>query len=264
MRSVALTTRRRTDLVFHLLHLTLSAEQKADFVRLEREFGAQLVWYDLSEVSMFEQIVHGLPTVGSISKMSYARMVIDRLLDPSITRVLYLDSDVLVRVDIGALYGIDMQGYPIAAVRDAWGAFFALGRDQADRSIVDSAVPYFNAGVLLIDVPRWREAGIVDRIAGFVSDGRAERMFMDQDMLNVIFEDKWLQLPFTWNLINARPVHEALLPGIVHYTGKHKPWALFSRGAFRRIYRHTMTNELFYHYMRHRWKRTVRRWLRLG
>lgn len=264
MRSVALHTRRRKDLRFHLLHMPLTEEHMTDLRRIETEFGAQLVWYDLTKVATFGEMIQELPEIERISKVAYARMIVDQLIDPAITRIIYLDCDVLVRDNIEKLYEVDLQGEPLAAVPDAWGPFFAFGADYMQRDVFDPADRYFNSGVMVIDLPLWREAEVGKRVSQLVASGTAQALFMDQDLLNLIFPDRWHPLPVTWNMMNARPPHESLRPSIVHYTGDDKPWALVGPGAYRRMYRRMMTNELFYRFMRHRWKRKVRRWLRLG
>jgi lipopolysaccharide biosynthesis glycosyltransferase len=46
---------------------------------------------------------------------------------------------------------------------------------------------------------------------------------------------------------------------ILHYTGKRRPWNLWSGTAFARLYRHVMTNDVYYAFMRQRWQRRLRR-----
>lgn len=265
MRSICIATRRRKDLVFHLFHRPLSDKHRADLMAIEAEFEARLVWHDLSQSGLFADLAERLPYNKRLTNIVYARLVIDRLLDPAITRVLYLDCDVLVRAPIEELYEIDMQDRPIAAVRDTQGPMIVGGRDlKNNRDIFDSADPYFNAGVILIDVEKWRDAGIVQRLEDALTNGVMARIYYDQDFLNLVFQRNWLRLSPLWNMIDARTVHEGLDPHILHYTGNMKPWHLVSLVAFRRSYRHVMTNELFYRYMRHRWKRGwVKRWRKL-
>ena len=60
----------------------------------------------------------------------------------------------------------------------------------------------------------------------------------------------------------------SLDPAIIHYTGDNKPWGILSTKvptvAFPRLYRHTMKNELFHRFARHRWKRWWLKKLRLA
>lgn len=264
MRSICLFTRRKTDLVFHLAHLGLSEPHRRDLEAIREEFGATLVWYDLAHSRLFADVAARIRPDRRLPNIIYARLLVDQLIDPGIERILYLDCDTLVRAPIEELYEAEMGGKPIAAVRDTVGAFIVGGRDLKDkRDLFDIADPYFNSGVVLIDIPKWRETKIIDTLERRIADGTMARLYGDQDFLNLVFKKNWQRLPAMWNLIDARSVHEGLDPNLVHYTGPQKPWHLVSLVAFRRVYRHTMTNELFYRFMRHRWKRYWQKRLRL-
>ena len=269
MRSVCLFSHRRADLVFHLCHRTLSPAHKADLEAITAEFPVELRWYDLDQSELFRDVARRMPENKRLSNIVYARLMIDKLLGPDIARVLYLDCDMLVRDGIEKLFDVDMGGKPIAAVRDTMGAFITGGRDlKANRDIFDPADAYFNAGMVLIDVAQWREADIIGRLEQALTDGVMARIYYDQDFLNLVFANNWQQLPWRWNTIDARHAHEGLDPAILHYTGEAKPWGLFAGMfhwvAFGRLYRHVMTNELFYRFARHRWKRWWKKTLRLG
>lgn len=269
MRSVCLFTHRRDELVFHLLHRTLTNEHQTDLERIQAEFPVELRWYDLDQYAMFRDIASRMPENRRLSNIVYARLLIDRLVGSDVERILYLDCDMLVRDDISLLFNVDLGGHSIAAVRDTSGAFITGQRDLLkNRDIFDPADPYFNAGLVLIDIGRWREADIVRHLEEAYASGVMQRIYYDQDLLNLIFRRKWLNLPWRWNVIDARPMHEGLDPAIAHYTGEAKPWGLlagtFRSVAFARFYRHVMTNELFYRFARHRWKRWLKKTLRLG
>lgn len=269
MRSICLFTHRRDELVFHLLHRTLSDEHRADLSEITAEFPVSLRWYDLDQSDMFRDIAGRMPENKRLSNIVYARLMIDRLVGSEVARILYLDCDMLVRDDIGVLFDTDLEGHSIGAVRDTSGAFITGQRDlRKNRDIFDPADPYFNAGLVLIDLAKWREADIIGRMEAAYASGVMQRIYYDQDLLNLIFKGKWLRLPWRWNVIDARPVHEGVDPAIVHYTGETKPWALLAGTmrsvAFARFYRHVMTNDLFYRFARHRWKRWWLKKLRLG
>lgn len=269
MRSVCLFTRRRPDLVFHIFHRTLSGSHRHDLEMIATEFGAVLQFYDLDASDLFSDIARRMPENRRLSNIVYARLVIDRLLPADVKRVLYLDCDMMVRDAIEELLERDLEGFPIAAVRDTGGAIITGGRDlRNNRDIFDIADPYFNAGMVLIDVEQWRAADIVGQLERALSNGVMGRIYYDQDFLNLVFSRNWLQLPWRWNTIDARQNHEGLNPAILHYTGDTKPWGILAGTlqsvAFARMYRHVMTNELFYRFARHRWKRWWLKKLRLA
>jgi len=260
MRSVCLFTHRREELVFHLLHRTLTDGHRADLARIQEEFPVRLEWYDLDQSEMFSDIAARMPENKRLSNIVYARLMIDRLVPPDVDRILYLDCDMLVRDDVAYLFELDLGANAIAAVRDTMGAFIAGGRDLANnRDLFNTADYYFNAGMLVIDVAKWRDADIIGRMEEANRTGVMQRIYYDQDLLNLIFKNQWLKLDWRWNTIDARHPHEGLDPAILHYTGERKPWGLFAgmlqTVAFGRLYRHVMTNDLFYRFARHRWQR---------
>jgi lipopolysaccharide biosynthesis glycosyltransferase len=269
MRSVCLFTHRRADLVFHLCHRTLTEAHRADIAAITDEFPVTLQWHDLDASELFRDVAARMPENKRLSNIVYARLMIDRLVGPDVARVLYLDCDMLVRDDIAKLFDVPMDGFPVAAVRDSIGAFITGGRDlRNNRDLFDPADAYFNAGMVLIDVALWRAADIIGRLEEALKSGVMGRIYYDQDFLNLVFSRNWKQLEWRWNTIDARHAHEGLNPAILHYTGEAKPWGVLSglrqSVAFARLYRHVMTNELFYRFARHRWKRWWRKRLGMG
>ena len=258
MRSVCLTTKRRAELVFHLLVSGVSAAHRADLERIGTEFGARLVFHDLAQDSAFQALCAGLRQSRRFPPVVYARLVIDRLLPADVERVVYLDCDTLVLTPIERLYGHELGGLPIAACA-------ALGRHQdgcdmrRKQEMFDAAEPYFNSGVMLIDVARYAAADIPAQIAGFEQRGILKRLYYDQDILNLVFAGRWHELEWRFNVLEGHEAHHAMGVHIVHYSDRRRPWHLFSSVPFHRTYRHVMTNELFYRYARHRWRRAVRR-----
>src|SRR5690606_7820300 len=76
MRSICLSTTRRSDLVFHLMHMPLSDGHRADLERITDEFPARLVWHDLVSNDAFSAFVADLPTSDRWPKVVYARLLI--------------------------------------------------------------------------------------------------------------------------------------------------------------------------------------------
>jgi lipopolysaccharide biosynthesis glycosyltransferase len=95
-----------------------------------------------------------------------------------------------------------------------------------------AAVPrvsnYFNAGVLLIDLCRWR----IERIAEITLDylhRYPHSPFSDQDAINAACDGRWQALDPRWNYQGHRTVRISNLtgterPGIVHFITSAKPW----------------------------------------
>jgi lipopolysaccharide biosynthesis glycosyltransferase len=253
MRSICLASHRRGDLVFHLCHRPLIDEHRADLEKITHEFGAQLFFYDITRSPDFVRTVEGLPYDKRLTNVVYARLLLDRLLPASIERLIYLDCDMMVRAPIETLWATDLEGKTVGAVPDPWGPLFSIGKDMRENGdLYDPADTYFNAGLLLIDMKRWREANLLERIVAFTHEGIMDRIYYDQGFLNIVFRHDLKPLGWRWNFTSPEPMHERFDIAVLHYTGHAKPWKLFARVAFFRLYRHVMTNDLYYRYMRHR------------
>ncbi len=85
---------------------------------------------------------------------------------------------------------------------------------------------YFNAGVLLINLKKWREEHIKNKVIEFIKTNSARIKFCSQDPLNAILHDKWLQLDPKWNFMPhlTYPGLKNIKPAIIHYAGLKKPW----------------------------------------
>ncbi len=260
MRSVCLSTRRRKDVVFHLLHWQLAPAHQLTLDTIAAEFGAGLVHYPLqSDPSIAEQF-GALPGTRKFPPVVYARLLLDRQLPPEIGRLLYLDCDVYVRAPIENLLGIDLGGKALAAAPEPGRHHLTSGDDMRARSgPFDSADPYFNSGVLVIDRKAWGEADLPGFLARLQESGEIDALYHDQDILNLKFRGAWLALDPRWNLTKPHPALRSLDPYIVHYTTGMKPWNAIAYVAFGSSYRHVMTRDVLRRYAAYRRKFWLRR-----
>jgi lipopolysaccharide biosynthesis glycosyltransferase len=251
-RSICLSTRRRKDLVFHLCHTEIDAQSVSDLDLIAEEFGATVVHHDIGADADYVHFAETLPHTRFISAVTYARLMFTRTI-PDVLRLTYLDCDMLVRAPIEEIAEADLGGKPMGAVKDPHALRFANGRDgNTGRDLFDPADPFFNAGLLVIDLDAWRRIDVVGRLYALEKEGILTRLSEDQQMLNYIFKNNWHAFDKSWNMHAVGRAQEALDPKLVHYTGRDKPWNLITLAPFNRVYRHVMTNELYYRYARFR------------
>ena len=105
---------------------------------------------------------------------------------------------------------------------------------------------YFNAGVLLMNLRKWRDEEIADRVLSFIRLHRARIVFEDQDALNAVLSGEWLELSACWNaqhpFFHPRLKRELLLeeikdPAVVHFSAGRKPWHWALEHPFKQDYR---------------------------
>jgi lipopolysaccharide biosynthesis glycosyltransferase len=201
---------------------------------VQRISPAQLRWIQVPP----ERLAH-LGTHPQFTHATYARLLAPELLGRNVGRLVYLDSDVLVRRDLSPLFDIDLDGAPFGAVRD-----FTITTTEHEASGIRRPVlrrPYFNAGLLVIDVARWRDTDVGTRALAYAAEGSEPLPWLEQDALNAVAE-RWFDLDYMWNLQHMRffrrhpPAGEDLATelydqrlalyrnaAVLHFTGQ-KPW----------------------------------------
>ncbi|WP_299390890.1 glycosyltransferase family 8 protein [Pelagibius sp.] len=181
-------------------------------------------------------------TDNHISHASYLRIFIPEILE-DVERVLYLDCDMVVQTDLAPLWASDLAGRTIGAVHNP---FFVRHGDLQ----MSPGADYFNAGVLLLDLGRWRQLNATEHLIRFIEAHHAHLYAHDQDALNAIFEGDITELPPHWNFqtsmlwcepeglsMSYRAFRNLLLnPGIIHYTTPSKPWHFLNTHPHKDIY----------------------------
>jgi lipopolysaccharide biosynthesis glycosyltransferase len=227
-----------------------------DIVVLTSQFSPQIKQKVLNSLPSDSAIVHWVPvdlalfqqfsTRDYISKMTYARLLLPYFFSDSVSRILYLDADLLVVDDLAPLWDMDLEGACLAAVVDTDAQAHGERLEANRKHIMPGPDPesrmceYFNAGVLLIDLPSWRNKQISERALQHMI-ANPHSLLADQDALNVACEGRWKQLDARWNLQNHPPVGYLKIrpeqrPAIIHFAGKWKPWNPVSLSADASFY----------------------------
>ncbi len=258
MRSICFHTREHERVEFHLCEYNVSDRHRADLDRISEEFGAKVHHYDVLKLDSFRQAEAILPARGNLHSVIYARMLLDHFVPKTLKRIIYLDCDTMVACPIEELFDVDLAGHAVGAVFDTQSMKAKMGYDiKGKGDIFKPGDEYFNSGVLVIDLDKFRQADIPARMREFEISGIINKLYYDQDMLNLIFRGDWHKLHWRYNVIDPRQPHETLQPKILHFTGGRKPWNLFPGVAFASTYRHMMTHSLFYRFWRFRIKRRL-------
>ena len=148
------------------------------------------------DVSKHIRTLSNLGYNGYTSFLTYARIFVADCLVGCNDRVLYLDSDTLVDGDISSLFDFDLCGKPFAFAPDCMPFSY--------RSVISMPLnrPYFNAGVMLIDLGLFRSSRVKLRFLWCLSMSRGVGVFPDQDIFNRFFFDEIAVLPPKYNFIS--------------------------------------------------------------
>jgi lipopolysaccharide biosynthesis glycosyltransferase len=170
----------------------------------------------------------GLPQDWGSSVMTYARLALPELVDEP--RLIYIDADMVVQADVSAFAARDLEGAVVGAAMDVITRTFGNEGLPLQELGLPPDAPYFQAGFLIIDLAKWREAKVSEGVLDYLRAWPKHARFWDQSALNVVLHRRWLQLADGWNT-PAWWADEGRggchLDGeILHFVGPNKPWLL--------------------------------------
>jgi lipopolysaccharide biosynthesis glycosyltransferase len=211
-------------------------EQVATVVRQFSNASVEFIDFDLKGWEA------DLPVGKHITLSSYLRLFAAEFLDATLDKILYLDCDIIVCDDLRGLWEAEIDEFYAAAVPEPYRAIHpGFGRNDT----------YFNAGVLLINLRKWREDHATKALLKFTLEHVGALTAHDQDVLNNVFRGRIAPLDHCWNFqpnfadFSAaemgmtkeafRQLREA--PKIVHYTGSAKPWLYMQEPHYKDYYR---------------------------
>lgn len=172
-----------------------------------------------------------------LPRAAFYRLFLSDILPSTIEKVLYMDGDIIVRHSLLPLWNIDLANNAIGATIDACEGEI----EKYNRLRYSFEKGHFNSGVLLINLKYWRDNLVKKEFLRYLIDFPDRIVFADQDVMNVVLQDRKLTLPIKYNLQTAflrkvprwdywkyeSEVKEAIAdPIIVHFTEKDKPWII--------------------------------------
>ena len=235
-----------------LLGYNLEADAQELVCSRVEKAGGEFVYKDVSP-AIGKLVEQGVCPYTSYA--AYARIFIPDVLEEE-GRILYLDCDTLVDGPIDELFALDLQDKP-----------FALGYDCILSSFKryihqPSELPYYNTGVMLIDLAAWRAHRCTERVLAELAHPSGPNPLGDQDIIVRVFPQETRPIDPKWNflsqffllsykglrrivgegenlLFSPKAYREARQhPVIYHFSGHTlgRPWFTSSRHPMRKLY----------------------------
>lgn len=232
------------DITFHLLSDGIRDENKQKLQNWLASYKNKSVVFHKIDISEFRCF----PTKDAYINIStYYRLAMPRLLS-NINKVLYLDCDVIVNKSLKELWNVDISGHACAGVRDRINDSIRL-YNRLNYPISDG---YINAGVLLINLERWRQDNIFEKSINIAKTESDKLKNHDQDLINKIYHGQIKMLPIKYNLLEYYLYTEDWLyldrkyypeiieacknPVIVHFCMPQKPWHIECINPYKELY----------------------------
>ncbi|OVA04421.1 Glycosyl transferase [Macleaya cordata] len=172
--------------------------------------------------------------------LNYARIYLSDIIPVDVNRVIYLDSDIVMVDDIAKLWGVDLEDKVVAAPEYCHANFTkyftdAFWSDPALAGTFEGRKPcYFNTGVMVVDVEKWREGGYTQKVEEWMGVQKQKRIYHLGSLppFLLVLAGNIKAVDHRWNQHglggdNLEGKCRSLHPGpisLLHWSGKGKPW----------------------------------------
>ena len=218
-----------SDVTVHILHdNTLTEDNRDKFIYLAGRYNQAVKFYNVETLcpDKVSEIVNLAPEVKNyrITVGALYRLLAPAILPHNIDKIIYLDSDIVVNLDIKELWQIEFGDKILAAVPEILSNKSIEHMNRYFNMCGDGIVKcedYFNSGVLSANLNglRAEETKITDGLRF----GRNPRYqdYLDQNVLNYCFSTQALKLPIKFNRFTnfARLSNESVGKKIYHFAG---------------------------------------------
>ena len=226
-------------ITIHLLHdNTLTEVNKELFIKLARKYGQHICFYNMDELDLPSMAAASEWGAKSrFSKAALYRLFVGEVLPLDIQRLIYLDSDIIVNLDIRELWDEELKGAPIGAVSEDEITYHHM----VPKPIIDEGTVekhrYFCSGVLLIDMAAFSTVKDIVKHGLQMLEEHPEYTTHDQDILNYYFAATYQPLNIRYDLfVEAERLmgYGEIKPAIYHYAGK--AFWVYSGDVFDRLW----------------------------
>lgn len=250
MYSLFYFNRDLADIRIYVFSIGITGASKARLSQIAARFSRQLEFIPMEDIK--ERFSYEIDT-GSFDISAMGRLFVGTALPKAVERVLYLDCDTMVLDTLGPLWRADLKGNPVGAVMEP-----TIYRQVKESIGLGEADPYFNSGVLLIDVKRWRQENVETRLLSFYAAMGGTSFACDQDTLNGALKGQISALPPRYNfftnyfyfsyeaLAALSPPYRAVpkksflkarkKPAVIHFAGDERPWRAGNFNPYRKVY----------------------------
>ena len=225
---------------------TLTPENRKKFLRTAEKYGQKIILNDISNFAKkFDAATIAFAntkcTIGSLYRLFIPEILSD------VDKVIYIDCDIVVNLDIAEMWAIDIENYSLAGVHSK--GFENPYERLRDKLNGCDCKTFINAGILSMNLKKIRTLGSLFLNAMAWMKKRVHLMaFSDQDILNNIFYNDIKLIDSKFNIAhsavnNLYAVDENYMHDkIIHTAGKDKTWDFTGMPVQKLYWRHYLNS----------------------
>lgn len=197
---------------FYIMTTGLTNINSVKFEELAFEYSVNITIFEVDS-----ECLHSLPTKAHLPLPMYFRFILPMILK-DVKQLIYIDADIVCLNQADEVFNMDLQGNVIAAVPD----LEKMGKKR-NRILGLTNHIYFNSGFLVIDVKKWLEMDMLQKLTSCISKEPKKFQYPDQDALNLILDGKVLYLERRFNCIDITSMEKIDII-FFHFAAHPKPW----------------------------------------
>ena len=209
---------------FYILDGGISEDNKQKIQSLKFIKDCEINFITIDE-SMFEEYKK-VKTHKYLTIAAYYRLKLPSLL-PEISKVIYLDCDMVVTTSLSNLFNKELGEKPLAGVSDI------------KKKRVKANPTYVNSGMLVMDLDNMRRHNLEEKFLDWTRGHIDTIKTGDQEIINEVCRGNILVVEDEWNVQSSNFTNRSSYtnePKIVHYTAQLKPWHFGSFSYHRNMY----------------------------
>lgn len=242
--------REAESITVYVLSLGLSEENCGKLQSIAEKYDRKL---EILELGNIRERFHFDVDTGGYDISIMGRLFMGEMLPETVKRVLYLDCDTVIVRPLKKLWNEDLGETVLGAVMEP------TIYDAVKKSIgLSERDGYYNSGMLLVNLERWRDEHVQEKLMTFLEQKGGSLFASDQDLLNGALCGQIHTLMPEWNffpnyryfsyrtLVDHAPSYRAVSreafllakkhPAIIHYMGDERPWIRGNRNHYRLAY----------------------------
>ncbi|MBO4400928.1 MAG: hypothetical protein J5809_03680 [Selenomonadaceae bacterium] len=210
----------------HILHdNTLSYDNWRNFIYIAGRYGQRVEFHNVEQLCadkiqfIQEKLSSYLGTRFSIG--AFYRLMINHIGLRNVSKMIYLDADTIVNLDLQELWNYSLENHALAAVPE-WEATrtYMITNKYVLHTEKVKLEDYLCSGIIMMNLDKFGEDFFYDGVNWLAENLQCESP--DQDILNNFFSTNYLKLPEKFDAfvgVCRYLDNNALLPKIYHYAG---------------------------------------------
>lgn len=234
-----------TEIFFHVFAHNVTSDNENSLINFVNRYNQKIKIYELNDLSKYFN--SNYDTLGW-RPVILGRLVCDKILPSNVEKILYLDGDTIVIDSLSELYNTDLENCYIGACIEP------TVDKQRKNGLGLKDHPYYNSGVLLIDLKKCRKDNIFPNIVEYYINNKDKIFAPDQDAINGYLKGKIYTLAPKYNFVNSFKFYPYKVldkiagekcfvdlesykdslnnPVIIHFLGEERPWREGNTNSF--------------------------------